>query len=236
MSEWWAGLSSVQQVLYCVAIPSAVLLVIQTILTFVGFGETDGATAGGGMDGDAVGTDFGGVDYDPGTADVSGGIDVDGDGNLDVFGDSSAPDIGAQHQSGLRWFTFRGIVALLCVGSWVGIALLDGGVAPALSVPIGALCGVLAMFAVALIMKAALKLQQSGNINLQNAVGATGEVYLTIPKNGKGKASVVVQERLLELDAVTTGRTLKNGERIKVVRVVQGDLLVVEPLEFDRKK
>ena len=39
MTAWWEGLSAMLKVLYCIAIPSTLLLVIQTILTLTGFGE-----------------------------------------------------------------------------------------------------------------------------------------------------------------------------------------------------
>lgn len=37
MSEWWAGLTLFQQVYYCAAILSTAVLMIQTVLMFIGF-------------------------------------------------------------------------------------------------------------------------------------------------------------------------------------------------------
>ena len=65
---------------------------------------------------------------------------------------------------------------------------------------------------------------------MQNAVGQIGEVYLTIPKDGHGKVTLVVQERYLEMDAVCHERTVKNGEQVKVVSVTPSNTLIVSPL------
>ncbi len=253
MMDWWNSLSTLYQTLYVIAIPATLLLLIQTVLMFVGLGQTTGDASGGGMEGDAVGTDFdSGVDFDAGalpdgvqvdggfdlsgdgTADVDGawvdgGIDTTGDGQPDVFPGSDAPDPGAQHAHGLHWFTFRGIVAFLCIGSWTAIATLDSGLHPGWSATIALLTGALAMFLVAWLMKKALKLQQSGNLDMRNAIGQVGEVYLTIPADGKGKVTVIVQERLMDFDAVSDRAPLENGRQVRVVGIAPGDVLVVVP-------
>lgn len=253
MTEWWNSLSTLSQALYAVAFPATLLLLIQTVLMFIGLGHTTGDAFGGGMEGDAVGTDVGGVDFDAGAmpdgaqvdggfdlngdgaadADgvwVDGGVDTTGDGQPDVFPETDAPDPGTQHAHGLHWFTFRGVVAFLCIGSWTAIATLDSGLHPALAVTIALLAGLLALFLVAWLMRAALKLQQSGNLDVRNAVGQVGEVYLTIPQGGKGKVTVMVQERLLDFDAVSDRAPLENGRQVRVIGVAPGDILVVIPV------
>ncbi|OQA23767.1 MAG: hypothetical protein BWY59_02539 [Verrucomicrobia bacterium ADurb.Bin345] len=73
------------------------------------------------------------------------------------------------------------------------------------------------------------KLQSGGGtLNLQNAVGREGTVYLTIPANGAGKVSVVVQNRLGEFEATSeSGEELKTGTSIRVVGVTGDKVLVV---------
>ncbi|NLJ16925.1 MAG: NfeD-like protein, partial [Clostridiales bacterium] len=39
MSEWWEGLNLLQQVLYCIAIPSTLIMLIQTVLILIGIGS-----------------------------------------------------------------------------------------------------------------------------------------------------------------------------------------------------
>ncbi|MBQ9975122.1 MAG: NfeD family protein [Clostridia bacterium] len=39
ISEWWNSLEAVTQVFYCMAIPSTLLLLIQTVMMFIGIGD-----------------------------------------------------------------------------------------------------------------------------------------------------------------------------------------------------
>ena len=88
------------------------------------------------------------------------------------------------------------------------------------------------MYFVAWSIRTALRLQHSGNININNAIGNNGEVYIPIPpeKSGVGKVSVIVQDRLCELSAVTNAeRTLKTGEKITVMGIEKEGVLLVAP-------
>ena len=73
MTEWWNALDMFQKVLYCVAIPSTLILVIQTILVLFGIGH-------GGE----------GVNY----SDTSG-IDFDSDALSGGFHDAGGFDAGS---------------------------------------------------------------------------------------------------------------------------------------------
>lgn len=133
---------------------------------------------------------------------------------------------------GLTLFTVRGIVAFFSVGGWTGLVLNASKLPLALTVILAFLAGLLAMVAVAWIMKAALRLQDSGNLDLENAVGLTGRVYIRIPAGGRdvGKINITVQERYCELEAITdAGRDLTVGETVRVTGVQQGGILVVTP-------
>ena len=62
---------------------------------------------------------------------------------------------------------------------------------------VAALCGAAAMTLMAYAMRLAMRLQSDGTVRPQNAIGASGVVYLTVPphRKGHGKVSVLVQER-----------------------------------------
>ena len=190
-------------VLYIVAVPSTVILVIQTVLLLFGIG------------GDDVDVDF----------DADNGIDG-------VFGHDTVDHVDAVDVSGLRRFTVRGLVAFFAVGGWSGIAALQLGASRLVSGIAALLMGFAALILVALFFKFAMKLQQSGTLDFSSAVGKTGEVYMTVPAKGegKGKVNVVVQERLVELEAVTeSDRALLFGEAIRVTRLAGNNTVVVEP-------
>lgn len=219
MQEWWEGLSGVLRVLYCIAVPSTLILVLQMLLTMIG-GHSDG-----GVDiSDTSGLDM------PGDADM--GFDLDGDGIPDhlpdVIDGGNPADFGS-----LRLLTIQTIITFLTVFSWVSIICVSSGAKPLSSGMIGAGCGLAMMLLVAKMVQASRKLAENGILNLKNAVGETATVYLTIPpKNGgSGKVTMQLQGRFGEFDAVTISeQPILNGAQVTVTDV-QGDVLVVEQSE-----
>ncbi|MDD3693591.1 MAG: hypothetical protein PHX02_06785 [Oscillospiraceae bacterium] len=199
MIDWWNGLSVMHQIFYMLAIPSTVILIIQTVLLMFGFGDAN---------------------------------EVDGDISADSETDFDAPaDQGAEHGEGLRILTVRGIIAFLVASGWVGVAALDMGAGTILASLLSIIAGLGALVIVAAIFRASMKLQQSGNLDFQNAIGVTGEVYLRIPAGGRGKVTLVVQGRYVELDAICNEREVKTGEQVKVVDVTQNNTLIVSPIK-----
>ena len=215
MSEWWTAMSTLQQFFYLLAIPGTVLLVIQTVLLLIGLGNGDG-------DLDTAG--------DAGDADVD--FDVDGDGACDADHDFShdgdAPDAS---DAALRPFTARGIVAFFAVGGWTGVALLDLNVPPVAASLLAFVAGTAAMFLVAVAILLLNKLQDDGNLDMRNAIGVTGEVYVPIPAEGKGKITLILQERFTDMDAICPTGALKTGQAVTVVDVAENNVLVVKPIE-----
>ncbi len=208
MLEWWYALSTIEQFFYCIAIPATIILLIQTILLLFGLGH------GGDSD----------VDHDV-------GMDNDFDHDMDHdFDHDVGHDSGAEHVEGLRLLTVRGIIAFLAMSGWMGVALLDMGVNTVVAVCVSILAGFAAMMLVALFMRLAMKMQQSGNLDLKNAVGQTGEVYVPIPAEGKGKVTLVVQERFMELDAMCPGQALRTGQQVRVTDITESNTLIVTPL------
>ena len=193
MINWWNSLMPAQQILALIAIPSTLILIIQTVMVLIGFG--DGGDGG----------------------------DVNADEVLD--GDTS--------DDGLGLFSVRGIVSMLCIMGWSGVALLETALPKALSLAIAFLLGVATLFGIAFLMKAIYRLQSSGNVDYGNAIGKVGQVYIPIPAGGKagGKISITVQEKLIECDAICVEDTvLATGSYVRVTAVSEGGVLVVEPL------
>ena len=60
MIAWWNGLETIQQVFALIAIPATLVMLIQTVMLLIGFGDTDGGDVGD-MDGDEI---FEGVEGD----------------------------------------------------------------------------------------------------------------------------------------------------------------------------
>ena len=226
MAAWWNDMTLFQQILACMAIPATLILIIQTVMLIFGLG--------GGSDADA--SDADGIDYDATDADADG-IDYDAmDADVDAEGDDGdAPDTRLDGDgASLRIFTVRGMVAFFAVGGWLGLVLSKGGLASVLVALLALLGGCAAMFLMAVVLRWSLTLQESGNITLSNALFQQAQVYLTVPPNrtGAGKVTLTLQERFLELEAVTDAdEPLKTGESVRVTGIIDETLLLVSPNE-----
>ncbi len=220
MEAWWEGLGTVLQVLYCIAIPSTLILVLQMLLSMIG-GQGDG------------GTDV----SDTSGLDTSGELDTDMMFDGDVCDTCGEIHDGAMHDGGnpadfgtLKFLTLQTIVTFLTVFGWVSIVCVSGGMQPVLGILIGAVCGFIMMFVVAKLIQMSGRLAEDGTMNLRNAIGETATVYVTIPPkgDGEGKVTMQLQGRFCEMDAVNAGDTpLASGKQVLVTDII-GDTLVVE--------
>ena len=203
MLNWWISLELIQQIFALIAIPSTLILLIQTVLLLIGMG--------------------GGGEADSGILDADGDID-------DVDGASG---------DGLALFSIRGIVSMLAVMGWSGMALLETALPDIISILIAMALGIGMLFLMAYIMKWVSKLQVSGNIDVGNAVGKVAQVYLAIPPSGDGagKVNITIQDKYCEFSAITTAsQKIKTGAYVRVVAVDEVGTLVVEPIVVDKNK
>lgn len=156
------------------------------------------------------------------------------DGDMDVDGDDVFD--GVDGDGGLALFTVRGIVTMLAVSGWSGFALLDA-LPDVWAILLSIVLGVLSLVGTAYLMRAVYRLQASGNLNVDNAVGKVATVYIPIPPraSGSGKVTMTLQEKFCELDAITTcSEKLATGSYVRVVAVDGTRTLVVEPLDKGR--
>jgi membrane protein implicated in regulation of membrane protease activity len=226
--NWWNELTQLQKVFATFAIPATIVMILQFILQLIGLAneaDTDGPDS---------------ADVDP-VSDVQDGIpddlsDTEAAADLDDGSADDGPDL-EEGAAGMRLFTLRSVVAFFAVGGWMGVAAIDWNLSNFAAVVLSIIAGSLALYFVAWVVYTFLRMQQSGNIRYENAVGKEGEVYLTIPPNGRGKVNVIVQERLCEIDATTRiDRPVKTGEKVVVVDITDDGVLVVEPKNLSEKK
>ena len=229
MSEWWEALSTLLKVLYCIAIPSTLVLLLQTIFSIAGFGH----------DADINISDTSGLDMgDMGDISPDVGADVDFDTDVDIdSGTDNCPegdsDMNTHVHSDfapLRLFTVQGIVAFLAVSGWVSIAAVSGGMPAVGGIPLGAVAGFFAMYGIAKLVQISKKLTENGTIDFRNAIGETATVYIPVPPEGQGegKVTLTLQGRFMECNAVSAGKeTLKTGTPVRVTDL-NGETLVVE--------
>ncbi len=207
MEAYMHGLSSFEIIFLTCAAVGGVMLLCRLALLLLGIGGHDGADSG------------------PDLAADHGGDFHGGDAHADGHHHESA-------DAGFKLFTIHGLTAFLLMFGLVGLALsrqTSWGLLAALA---GAsVAGMITMWLIARVFGALGRLQSSGTLRMDNAVGCEGTVYLTIPAGGTGQVQVKVQDHLREFDATAQdGQEIRTGERVRVVWT-QGDSLVVERVQ-----
>jgi hypothetical protein len=197
--------SGIEKLYLVCAVIGGILFVVRLILQFMG--------------GDSG-------DHDVGAADV-GDVDVDGG-----FGEDAGADFDDAYLS-FKILSFQGLTAFFMMFGLVGLAMMRQTHQSAVTSLLAAsVAGLGTVWIIGLIFRKAGSLQASGNIDLANAIGQEGEIYLTIPGSGTGKVKVTVQERLRIYEAISKDKTeIKTGQRVRVVEVTSQGVLIVERIE-----
>ena len=205
MLAFLENLSGLELLFVSCAIVGGTLFILRLILMFMGHvGDAD-------VDGH--------VDFD-GMHDV-GGVDVDG-GHDFAGHDVSDSDVS------FKLLSLQGITAFLTMFGLVGWAiLLYGDFHPMIPIIGGTVAGMAMFWVQSKIFQFAISMQSSGTLNLKNAIGQEGSVYLTIKPNESGKVQVTIQNRMMILNAIAEeGEEIKTGQAIRVTKVVAGKLVV----------
>ena len=210
MLNWWNSLIPAQQIRALIAIPSTLILLIQTILMLIG------------ADSDADGFADEIPQGDVPDADVPDGI----------FGPNEIGDVVDNAGfDGLRIFTFRGIIAFLVTFGWVGVLMDHMGCDLWLTILVATLCGSAIMILMSILIRAVMRLRNDGNIDNRNAIGVSGKVHLFIPaqRRGEGKVHLMLQGSYVERDAVTDDEeTIPTGSEVVVIGLSGQTTLVVK--------
>lgn len=187
--ELFENMDSLLKTFWFVAIPSSLIFIIQTIMTFIG-------------------------------ADASDGVEVDFDGDFDGV---DAP---------FQLFSFRNLINFLLSFSWTGISFYNTISNPSLLVLFSLVVGVLFVYLFFIIIKQVQKLAEDNSFKILNTLNKTAEVYLTIPENktGRGKVMISVNGSFHELDAMTEGGRIQSGSVVKVVKIENENILIVETI------
>ena len=206
IGNWWDSLNIATQVFYCIAIPATLLLIIQTVMMFLGF------------DNDAD------IDVELDTPDT--------EINDGIFGESSDIEIDdASSFESLHIFTIRGIIAFFVMFGWVGVVMQSANINLAITITVSFLSGLAMMFIIAYLYKAVMKLKSDGTADNRNALGSAGRVHLTIPasREGEGKVHVMLQGSYVERNAVTDeSESIPTGCEIIVIGTSGQTTLVVK--------
>jgi len=152
--------------------------------------------------------------------DSSDGLEADFDSNLI---DVDAP---------FQLFSLRNLINFLLGFSWAGISFYSTVSNPALLIGFSLLTGALFVYLFFIIIRQLRKLAENNSFNIQNTVGKTAEVYLTIPSNksGKGKVIISVNGAYHELPAITEGDRIDTTSLVKIIAIESNSILIVQPI------
>jgi len=156
---------------------------------------------------------------------------IGGDTDTDVDVDSGM-DIDTAHVDsdiGFRLLSMHGLSAFFMMFGLVGLALYRQSQVGVMISMIGAVAaGVVSVWIIGKLFQMAVRMQSSGTLKTADAVGCTGTVYLTIPKEGTGRVSLNFRNHLREFDATErNGVEVPTGTPVRVVEI-NANILVVE--------
>ena len=152
--------------------------------------------------------------------DASDGIEADFDGDFD--GDN-AP---------FQLFSFRNLIHFLLGFSWTGISYFDTILNKNILIIVSVIVGCLFVYLFFILMQQIQKLAEDNSFKLSDTLQKTADVYLTIPENktGKGKIMMSVKGSYRELDAMTENQKITTGTPVKVVKIENESIVIVETL------
>ncbi len=208
MTEWFDSLTSLQTVFFIFALIGTVLFLIQLILIMIGGGDTDADT------GDLN----------------TGDLDTDFDGDVSADADGAAAHHHPSSDAAFKLLSFQGLTAFFMMFGLVGLAMNRGSEqGTVLSIGVAIAAGFGCMWLVAKLFQLFHGLQSSGTINLDNAVGRRGRVYLTIKKDTPGQIEVEVQGHLKIYEAISAeNEMLPTDTSIKVVGINGATMVVTK--------
>ena len=154
---------------------------------------------------------------------IGGDVDHDVDHDIDT-------QIDTDHGIGFQFITIKNMIAFLTLFAWSGLASIEGGFSLKITIIISMLSGLLMMIIMASLFYYISKLSQSGTLDFNNAIGETGDVYISIPakKSGMGKVQIKVQGHLRTLNAMTEDiEDIKTGAMVEVDEIISESILLV---------
>ena len=126
-------------------------------------------------------------------------------------------------------FSFNATIALFCVGGWMGYMAETTTNMSTIMVLVVAIVSGIIFYVISIYVLNKLKgLETSGTVDIENAVGQTATVYLTIPaeQQGDGQIQLIIQGGLKTYDAQTKNEAIPTGTEVLVYDIENGKLLV----------
>jgi len=128
-----------------------------------------------------------------------------------------------------KFFTIQNLTAFFMMFGLVGLGMVRSHINILITLICASFSGGFTVYLLIKIFSSVAHLESSGSLDMMNAIGQEGVVYLTIPTNGSGQIQISIQGRMQIFDAICEhGERIETGERVFVLRVIDGYTLSVE--------
>lgn len=156
---------------------------------------------------------------------------------LTLFGSGHAEAVDAVHTElaadGVSIFSVKPVTGFFLGFGWVGVIATGEGASPMVAALFGLGTGGVIMVGIYGLLRFFYSMRSDGTMRFNDAVGAIGTVYLSIPasRGGGGQVTVAFRNRQETVAAITESATpIPSGEKVKVARLLDSRTLVVERL------
>ena len=146
----------------------------------------------------------------------------------DIFDGLFGIDVDMGADASFKALTFQGIMAFLMFFGLAGLYVTKSGGGASPAILAGAIAGTASMYSTGKLFELFVNLQQDGTVELSEAIGSKGQVYLRIAADGVGQVTVEVNEAQRTYNAKSEdGAEIGTGDFIEVVDTI-GEVLVVK--------
>lgn len=167
-------------------------------------------------------------------------INIFGMGDHDTF-DTSDISSDTIHDGGqdsadartFKWLSMQAITGFLMMFGWTAITCQNEfGLEDPITIGISLASGIFTALIIRSIFKLAKKLRSSGSIyRIEDAIGKEAYVYQCIPKGGRGKVSMSLQNFTHEINTISHHyEELPSFMRVKIIEKSDENTVIVAPL------
>ena len=123
--------------------------------------------------------------------------------------------------------TFQGVMAFMMFFGLAGLYTMNSDGSDSLAIASGGIAGGASMYGTGKIFQVFFALEASGNVEMSEAIGVRGSVYLRIPEGGIGQVQIELGGALKTYNAKSEdGQGIATGDFIEVVDTITSTLVV----------
>ena len=123
--------------------------------------------------------------------------------------------------------TFQGVMAFMMFFGLAGLYTMNSDGSDSLAIAAGGIAGGASMYGTGKIFQVFFALEASGNVEMSEAIGVRGSVYLRIPEDGVGQVQIELGGALKTYNAKSEdGQGIATGDFIEVVDTITSTLVV----------